>query len=471
MTRARIGLLALICLIAPCLAQAQGQGVGDTVGSGMGSVGNFSLGASTQQRQPRTLDKIVAVVDDDVILESELDAAIGELMQQRGGQGNPASAPATLRSQVLDQLILRQLQIQRAEKDKVEVAPAELQKGVARIARRNNMDVAQFSQAVNASGMSMSAIQDRVRDEIKISKVRQKEVMGQVTISDADVDRYLANQSLRSRDRAYRFREIRIDLAEDADTTAVGLARERLSQARRAILAGDQSFDEAASALAADGNADTRTSSDFVAGNTLSDAVDTELATLKPGQLSDVFRSDDAMVLLKLDDERGAARAADDEQTIMVTEANMRHIVLQPNEIRNAERTRELARTLRQRIAAGDDFESLAREYSDDSATANQGGLVGWIPLNRLEPNTRRQIADLSPGQTSRVFQSASGYEIVRVEDKRQVDETDNAKRDKVRQQLGRKQAAEEGNLWLRRLRDEAYVDIRMADYQPTPDR
>ena len=192
-----------------------------------------------------------------------------------------------------------------------------------------------------------------------------------------------------------------------------------------------------------------------MAGNTLSDAVDTELATLKPGQLSDVFRSDDAMVLLKLDDERGAARAADDEQTIMVTEANMRHIVLQPNEIRNAERTRELARTLRQRIAAGDDFESLAREYSDDSATANQGGLVGWIPLNRLEPNTRRQIADLSPGQTSRVFQSASGYEIVRVEDKRQVDETDNAKRDKVRQQLGRKQAAEDGNLWLRRLRDD----------------
>lgn len=479
MTRFSPALFALLCLLASAggvHAQGLGSLSGGMGGSGaQGDTGSFSLGQRQGGGPAQTIDQIVAVVNEDVILESELDAAVGELMRQRGAQGNPAAVSDTLRSKVLDQLILRQLQVQRAEKDKIEVTPAELQQGVARMARRNNMDPAQFQQAVTASGMSMSSLRNRIREEIEISKVRQKEVMGQVAISDADVDRYLSNQSLRySKDRAYRFREIEIALPDGADSTSEGLARDRLSSARREIVSGDISFAEAARQITDDdsgiGQAASQRQSDWVNGTDLSDAVDTELASLAPGEVSDVFRGDDGMVLLQLIDDRGSQASDDDGETVMVTEANMRHIVLQPNEIRNAQRTRELARTVRQRIAAGDSFENLAREYSDDSATANQGGLVGWIPLNRLEPGTRRQIENLSAGETSRVFQSASGYEIVQVEDKREVDETDNAKRNKIRQQLGRKQAAEEGNLWLRRLRDEAYVDIRMPGYQPTPD-
>ena len=479
MTRFSPVLFALLCLLASAAgvhAQGLGSLSGGMGGSGaQGDTGSFSLGQRQGGGPAQTIDQIVAVVNEDVILESELDAAVGELMRQRGAQGNPAAVSDTLRSKVLDQLILRQLQVQRAEKDKIEVTPAELQQGVARMARRNNMDPAQFQQAVTASGMSMSSLRNRIREEIEISKVRQKEVMGQVAISDADVDRYLSNQSLRySKDRAYRFREIEIALPDGADSTSEGLARDRLSSARRDIVSGDVSFAEAARQITDDdsgiGQAASQRESDWVNGTDLSDAVDTELESLAPGEVSDVFRGDDGMVLLQLIDDRGSQASDDDGETVMVTEANMRHIVLQPNEIRNAQRTRELARTVRQRIAAGDSFENLAREYSDDSATANQGGLVGWIPLNRLEPGTRRQIENLSAGETSRVFQSASGYEIVQVEDKREVDETDNAKRNKIRQQLGRKQAAEEGNLWLRRLRDEAYVDIRMPGYQPTPD-
>ncbi|RJS94000.1 peptidylprolyl isomerase [Salinisphaera sp. Q1T1-3] len=438
-----------------------------------GGLGSFSLGAPAQNAQPQTIDKIVAVVDQDVILQSELDAAVAQFKQQSGGQTDNVP-PNVLRSQVLDQLIMRQLQIQQAQKEGIKVTPAELQQGLSRIAQRNNMDLAQFQQAVTQSGMDLQSVRDRVHDEILISKVRQKDVMQKVGISDADVDRYLQNQALRfSRDHQYHLAEIRLDLPADADSTTAGVARDRLQRLRARITAGDLTFAQAARQVSDAASADNGGDLGWVAGTDVPDSFDAALSDLSDGQISDVFRGDDGLYLLQLEDERGGqADDSDDSSTdnkVMVTEADLQHIVLKPNTIRDEARTRQLAQTIRQRLSAGDDFSALARQYSDDSGTANQGGDVGWIPLNRLAPSTRRQIQDLSAGDVSRVFQSGNSYEIVKVNGKRQRDETQEAKRDKIRQTLGKQRAAEQGNLWLRKLRDEAYVDIRMPDYQPTP--
>lgn len=436
-----------------------------------GGLGSFSLGSSPAQNQsPQTLDKIVAVINNDVILKSELDSAVAEIKQQNGAQLGQMP-PNVLRSQVLDQLIMRQLQIQQADQDGIKVSNAELQQGLARIAQRNNMNLQQFTQAVSQSGMSMADLRQHVRDEIKVSKVRQKDVMGKVSVSDEDVTRYLQNQSLRfSRDHQYHLRQIKLSLPAGADSTATGVVRDRLQSLRRQIASGQTSFADAARSASDGPDAANGGDMGWVSGAKLPDSFDSALASLKAGQISSVFRGPGGLYLLKLEDERGDQQQADDDQKkVMVTEADIRHIILKPNEIRSNAQTRKLAQQIRERLTAGDSFAALARKYSDDKSTARQGGDVGWIPLNRLSPDTRRHIEELNKGQVSRIFQSNDGYEIIKLIDKRQRDETEEARRDKARQALGRQRASEQGNLWLRKLRDEAYVDIRMPDYQPTP--
>lgn len=451
--------LAALSLYLPA-AQAQ---------LGGGGLDSFSLGQPAQQSRPQQLDKIVAVVNDDVILESELQTAIAQIRQRAGNQLDRAPQNV-LQAQVLDQLIMRKLQIEQAKKDKIQVAPAELKAGVARIAKRNGMSMQQFSQAVASSGMGMSALRERVRDEILVSKVRQKEVMQKVSISDQDVDRYLQNKHLQfSRNQQYHVREIMIALPEGADATAQGVARNQLTALRKQIASGQITFEQAATANSQADDADDGGDMGWIDGDELPDAFDAVLPGMNSDDLSPVFRGENGLYLIKLEGKRGGDADAK-AQTVMVHEVDVKHIILKPNEIRSNAQTRKLAQQVRQRLVAGDDFATLAKKYSDDSATANQGGDIGWVPTNRLPPNTRRQIGSLNKGGISRIFQTQDGYEIIKLVDKRQRDQTEQAQRAKARQALGKQRASEKGDLWLRKLRDEAYVDIRLPNYQPPGD-
>ena len=462
-THRRLAPLALgLAACALYLPAAQAQ-------LGGGDLTSFSLGQPSPQAAsgPQRLDKIVAVVNNDVILQSELDAAIAQVQQQAGAQINRVP-PNVLRSQVLDQLIIRKLQIERAKDDKIQVGDAELQQGVGRIAQRNNMTMQQLSQAVASSGMSMAALQDQVRDEILVSKVRQQEVMHKVSISEDDVDRYLQNQSLRfARNHQYRLREIQIALPEGADSTTEGVARDQLNSLRQQISAGDMSFAEAANSNSQASDADDGGDMGWVDGDNLPDSFDSVLPAMNSGDISPVFRGENGLYLIKLESERGGDTKPE-SQKVMVQEVDVKHIILRSNEIRSNTQTRELAQQIRQRLVAGDDFSALAEKYSDDNATANQGGDIGWVPTDRLPPDTRRQIASLKKNGISRIFQTQDGYEIIKLVDRRQRDQTDQTERQEARQALGKQRAGEEGDLWLRKLRDEAYVDVRLPGYQPS---
>jgi len=309
------------------------------------------------------LDGIVAVVGDDVVLESELQASINQIRARAGSRVDQMPGNV-LRSRVLDRLIMTRLQAARANERGITVSDTEIDQGMARIAKQNGMNRQQFMRAVANDGMDPQTLRAQVREELLVSKLRRQEVMKKVVVTEDDIDRYLENQSLR----------------EDGDTQAAG-------------------------------------------------------------------------------------------GTVMVQELELRHILLQPNEIRGDQRTQDLARQIRERLKAGDDFAALAREYSDDNATANQGGSLGWVRPDQFESATQRQLADLKIGQVSRVFQTREGYEIIKLQDRRQKDKTLEARRDRARAQLGKQKAADEGQLWLRKLRDEAYVDIRMQGYQPENDQ
>lgn len=267
--RLAVGLLFLVLVLPVAGAQQPGSS---------GGLDSFSLGSpSSRNQQSQSLDKIVAVVNDDVILESELDSAVAQLKQHNGVQTGQLP-PNVLRSQVLDQLIMRRLQVQQADKDGIKVSRAELQKGLAHIAQRNGMNLQQFTQAVAQSGMDMKELRQHVREEIKVSKVRQKEVMGKVSVSDQDVDRYLQNQSLRlSRDHQYHLRQIKLEVPSGADSTTTGVIRDRLKNLRQRITSGKMSFADAARSASDGPNAADGGDMGWVSGAELPDSFDTAL--------------------------------------------------------------------------------------------------------------------------------------------------------------------------------------------------
>ena len=438
----------------------------------LGMPDDFSLSSTTSSSDSgaqgaRTLDKIVAVVGDDVVLDSELDQAVTRIKARAGSRANQMPSDI-LRSQVLDQLIMQRLQMQRARERNVEISDSEVDDGLRRIAQQNNMSMEQLTRAVAADGMSMGQLREQIRQELMISKLRRQEVMSKVTISDEDVDRYLENQSLRAaEDREYRVRHIVVPVPQGADAESVESTRRQLQSLREEIVAGDADFADVAAARSQGENAMQGGDMGWMDGAYLPSTFADVVPQLQPGETSEVFRDADGFHLVQVEDMRGGDSVMPNEK-VMVEEVQASHILLKPNEIRDDERTRELARQIRERLEAGDDFAALAREYSDDNATANQGGELGWVQSQRLDPTTRRQLNALDAGEVSPIFQTNEGYEILRVADRRERDQTREAVRNRARRALGEQKSTEEGELWLRKLRDEAYVDVRMAGYRDT---
>ncbi|MBS63359.1 peptidylprolyl isomerase [Salinisphaera sp.] len=462
------GLALAITPLAFLSLPASAQSLGFPDDYSLMSRSSDSADAAPAQPSAQTLDEIVAVVGDGVILESELNEAVARIRARAGGRADQMP-PNILRSQVLDQLIMQRLQVQRARERGIEVSDQEIDAGIGRIAQQNNMDMQQFMRAVAADSMTMEQLREQVREELLVSKLRRQEVMSKVSVSDEDVDRYLENQSLRNaQDREYRVRHILLPVSEGADSATIEATRDQLEALREQIVDGDADFADVAASHSKGENALDGGDMGWMQGNYLSRTFRDVVPSLSPGETSEVFRDSQGFHLVQLEDVRG--RDAQNQPKVMVQEVQTRHILLKPNEIRDAERTRELGRQIRERLEAGDDFAALAREYSDDTATANQGGDLGWVQpeQQRLDPITRRQLEALSPGEVSPVFQTGEGYEILKVTDRRQRDQTQEAARDRVRRTLGEQKSVEEGELWLRKLRDEAYVDVRMPGYQAT---
>lgn len=459
----RRALVAASLAVVATAANAQGMPSLDSfsLSPGLSSSGGSASG-------PQTLDQIVAVVGDGVILESELSSAVARIRARAGQRANQIP-PNVLRSQILDRLIMQRLQLQRARQRGIEISDPEIDQGVARIAQQNNMSMPQLVRAVSADGMSMDQLRGQVRDELMISKLRSEEVMSKVVVTEDDVDRYLENQSLRvAQDRSYHLRHLLVAVPDDADDATVAAARDRIDSLRARIVDDGDDFASVAEANSEGQNAADGGDMGWIDGAYMPGLFTDVLPGMRPGDVSEVFRGAGGFHIVELEDVRGGDSLGSGEK-VMVEEVKARHILLTPNEIRDDQRTRDLARQIRERLDAGDDFAALAREYSDDSATANQGGDLGWVQPSRFAGPTRRQLDSLDAGQTSPIFQSSEGYEILEVEDRRQRDQTREAIRARARQALGEQKSEEEGELWLRKLRDEAYVDIRMQGYQPTP--
>ena len=419
------------------------------------------------------LDAIAAVVNDDVITRRELEAATATIKIQLRQQKVPVPPDSVLENQVLERLILSQLQLRAAERNGITVDDATLNAAIETLARRNNMNLTQLRQMIEKDGADFAKFRDDVRREIMAARLRQKLVDSQIQVSEQDVDSLQAQlaggggdfggggNSGAGGEREYHLAQILIALPEEATPQQVETARH---EADRVLARLRQGADFRQMAVSVSAGRQALEGGDL--GWRRTDQLPTLFAEvvpkLQPGQLSGLIRSPSGFHIVKLLEVKGGGEARSSSPSNLVTQTHARHILLKTSpQLSDDEARRRLAQ-LRQRIQDGEDFAVVARTNSEDTPSAERGGDLGWVTPGMLVPQFEQAMNELQPGEISAPFKTPFGWHIVQVQERRQGPASTEANRARVREALLRRRADEEWEQTLRRLREEAYVEIRL---------
>ena len=400
------------------------------------------------------LDRVVAVVNEGVILESELNESVELLSRQLQLEGQSPPPQDPFRRQVLEREVINHIQLQRAERAGIRISEEAVNNAVAEIARNNNLTLDDFVDLLATEGMNFEAFRREIRDQMAIQQLRQREIQQRVNVTEREVDNFLANQARGDTENEYRLRHILLNLAEDADPDTIEQTRELGEEIRQRARTGEDFADLAMhysdSQQALEGG-DLGWRRRAQLPTLFEDLVD----ELDPGQISQLIRAPGGFHLIKMDDRRGS-------DPIMVEEIRARHILIRPTRVKPEEQVIEELREIRERVRAGENFAELAPSFSSDSASAAQGGNLGWVRPGQMVPEFEDQIRNMRPEEISEPFETRFGWHIVEVQDRRERDMTTEARRSQARQAIFQRKAEEETERWMRRLRDEAFVEIRL---------
>ena len=418
-----------------------------------------SFSAAPALAAPILLDRIVAVVNDGVVLQSELERAIGISVSQLRERGIAAPSEAVLRTQVLDRLINTRVQTQKAQELGIRIDDRELNEVLGNIAAQNKMSLAQFAEAVRQDGLDFLAVREQIRDEVLIQRVKQQEVDSRVAVNDQDIDLFLANPANLD-DAEYRLSTILVAVPEGATPEQREASRSK-ALALKARLDKGEDFAKLAASDSDGATALQGGDLDWRKTSNLPGVFAAAAPKLKTGEVSNVLDSAAGYHLIKLTAKRGGGEAQS------VTETKAQHILLQANAIRDEQATLAQARDLERRLKAGESFDTLAKEFSDDPGSKSAGGDLGFQPPGIFAPEFQIRIDQLAPGEMSAPFNTQFGWHIARVNERRTRDISVESRRAKARAAIGSRKATEEYDTWLRRLRDEAYVEMRGTTAAP----
>lgn len=437
------GVFALsLHLAAPTLAQTATET--QTSAQPQASLENGADGNAQQQM----LDRVIAIVDDDVILASELQGAVNRVTANIKRAKREAPPADVLRRQIFDQLVIESLQLQIAKRAGVRIQDSELNDQLEQIARQNNMTLEQFSQSLSKDGVTYNELREQLRREMLIRRVQQGSVSERVQISDQEVENFLDSAEGRQATAPqFHVQHILLPISEGDNASAVQRFAEQVAQRLRA---GDD-FNSVAS-LSGPVKAQ---SSDFGwhSSEELPTLVADVTANLKAGEIADPVLSPSGYHIIKLAEVRGKGE--------VIEQTKARHILLKPSAIRNDAQCKQLASELRQRLLSGGDFAALARQHSEDIGSAMEGGELGWTNPGQLVAAFQRAMDTTKIGEISEPFQTRYGWHIVLIEDRRKQDVTDDVRRNVARNYLHEKKYQEELDNWLRKIRDGAFVDIK----------
>ena len=412
-------------------------------------------GVSAGAAERGTLDSIVAIVNDDVVLASEYGDRLAEWMSRLDeSERNDPLLASTVRSQVLEQLISESIQLQEAELRGIEVDDETLTRAVAEFARQNNMTLEEFIADVAAQGSSYRALRERIRRDIMIERVQRVVVNRRVFIAERDIDELLASPFFEEAiSDEYRLGHILLEVTPDMTTAQIEAVREKADGLVAELREGADfaaTATEHSSAPTADGGGDLGWRKESrIPRRFAEDVVDLQI-----GAVADPVEDSSGFHIVKMIDRRGASQQRV-EQTLV------RHILLSPSAIRSDEQTLAAMEEIRSRIVAGEDFAELAREYSEDPGTRLAGGDLGWTTTEDLDPAFQRMMNLTGVDELSEPFESSFGWHILEVQGRRQQDISEEARRNYAAQMLLEKRFNERLDEWLTEIRDEAFVERR----------
>jgi peptidyl-prolyl cis-trans isomerase SurA len=414
--------------------------------------------APTVHAQTATVDRIVAVVDDDVILKSELDRAEMNVKQQYAGHTAQLPPEDVLDKQVLERLILARLQLARAADSGIKVSDAELDQSVQRMAATNKMTLAQMQQQLAADGMTYNEFRKSMRDEITIQKMQQNVIQGRVTVSESEIDNEIASQ--RAGGPQVHLAHILVALPENPTPEQIKTAQSKIDGIKELIDQGKMEFSAAAIRYSDSQNALEGGDLGWRSLDEVPPAFTEVIKTMKAGQVTQPIRGVSGFQLLKLVETRDAGHAAQQQ----VTEFHAQDLMVRVGGNVTSEQAKAKIDALRAQLIAGADFATIAKKESNDTATSEKGGDMGWFPANAWGSAVETQIQQLKDGELSQPFQSDVGWHVMKRLGVRVTDASGQAERDTAREAISRRKSQDEYDTFLRQLRSEAYVDIRLTD-------
>ncbi|MDQ7089343.1 MAG: peptidylprolyl isomerase [Methylococcales bacterium] len=416
----------------------------------------WGLSCFSLKAQAEPLDHIIAIVEEDVVLNRELNQEVAVIAKKIIANQMPMPPEAVLRKQVLERLILQKLQYQLAKRSGAQVSDEMLQSAIANIARENKMNLQQFKETFKSQGLNYQHFAKKVKSEIILEQLRLREISNRIKVTDREVQHYLETRSGIDENVSYHLGHILIALPEGANATKIQTARLKADKIIAKLRQG-KDFKQLALRVSEGNRALTGGDLGWRSIDQMPTIFTDIVPTLKKGDIAEAVRSPSGFHIIKLLDLKGNI---DLDQSHSVTKTNVRHILIKTNELINDEDAQQKLQGLKQRIKDGDKFAVLARSHSDDTASSLKGGGLGWVTSGVLVPAFEQAMNRLGLGEISEPIQSPFGWHLIQVLERDEQDDSSEFGKNQVREQIRRRKIEEETELWMRRLRSEAFVEI-----------
>jgi len=419
----------------------------------------LSMAAHAQTRDigvhGEMLDRIAAIVNDGLVLKSELDAQMDAVTKRLQEQKVELPSQSVLKQQVLDRLILQEIQAQHAKRVGLTVSDEQLNSALQEIASRNKIPFDQLPTALATQGVDYKQYRESMRKELTLSTLRQRDVIAHINVSPHDLEQFLTRQQTAAANDEFNVSHILLSLPEAATPQQLEEITKKAQD-----LAGRASKGEDFGQLAI-ANSNSQTALDggqlgWRKGTQLPQFILDLVTRMKPGDVSEPVRTPSGFHIVKLNERRSG------EGQVIINQVHVRHILMKTNELDDDETVRQKLSKLRDRILKGEDFAGLASTNSADPGSAPDGGDLGWSGPGTFVPEFDKAIADLKEKEISEPFKTRYGWHIVQMLGTRTYDSTDDVRRQRAFAAIRESKADEETELWLRRLRDEAFVEIKM---------
>ena len=401
------------------------------------------------------LDRIAAIVNDGLVLKSELDVQMSSVQKRLQEQRVELPSQSVLQQQVLDRLVLQEIQMQRAKHVGLTVTDEQLNGALQEIAARNKIPFDQLPTALSAQGVDYKLYRESMRKELTLSTLRQRDVITHISVSPHELEQYLARQQNAASNDEFNVSHILLSLPAAATPQQL----DEISHKAQDVAARAGKGEDFSQLAIANSNSQTALDGGQLGwrkGAQLPQFILDLVVKMKPGDVSEPVRTPSGYHIVKLNERRSG------EAPVIINQIHVRHILMKPTELDDDETVRQKLAKLRERIEKGESFAGIASTASEDPGSAPDGGDLGWSGPGTFVPEFDKAIADLKDNEITEPFKTRYGWHIVQMLGTRTYDSTDDVRRQKAYAAIRESKADEETELWLRRLRDEAFIETKM---------